>query len=81
MGTMYGCATMSKRMIQQKGETGSHAAFCRFDRRVSHEVGTDKICLGNRSGCIINISSLLAIKGGRGASAYAASKAGIIGKS
>lgn len=52
MGTMYGCATMSKRMIQQKG---------------------------NRSGCIINISSLLAIKGGRGASAYAASKAGIIG--
>ncbi|KAF7524672.1 hypothetical protein G7054_g11338 [Neopestalotiopsis clavispora] len=30
-------------------------------------------------GCIINVSSLLAIKGGRGASAYAASKAGILG--
>ncbi|ETS78671.1 hypothetical protein PFICI_08524 [Pestalotiopsis fici W106-1] len=30
-------------------------------------------------GCIINVSSLLAIKGGRGASVYAASKAGIVG--
>ncbi|KAI0485518.1 hypothetical protein F4859DRAFT_386457 [Xylaria cf. heliscus] len=32
-----------------------------------------------RSGCIINISSLLATHGGRGASVYAASKAGVIG--
>ncbi|KAI1161273.1 hypothetical protein F5B18DRAFT_457198 [Nemania serpens] len=32
-----------------------------------------------RSGCIINVSSLLATHGGRGASVYAASKAGIIG--
>ncbi|KAJ9138708.1 Gluconate 5-dehydrogenase [Pleurostoma richardsiae] len=30
-------------------------------------------------GCIINVSSLLAYKGGRGASVYAASKAGMLG--
>lgn len=30
-------------------------------------------------GCIINVSSLLAVKGGLGASIYAASKAGVIG--
>ncbi|OTA98672.1 hypothetical protein M426DRAFT_103753 [Hypoxylon sp. CI-4A] len=32
-----------------------------------------------KSGCIINVSSLLATNGGRGASVYAASKAGIVG--
>ncbi|KAI1753793.1 hypothetical protein F4782DRAFT_68715 [Xylaria castorea] len=32
-----------------------------------------------KSGCIINVSSLLATHGGRGASVYAASKAGVIG--
>jgi len=31
-------------------------------------------------GCIINVSSLLAVKGGRGSTAYAASKAGVLGK-
>ena len=32
-------------------------------------------------GCIINVASLLGLKGGKGSSAYAASKAGVIGKS
>ncbi|KAI3328003.1 NAD(P)-binding protein [Xylariaceae sp. AK1471] len=32
-----------------------------------------------RNGCIINVSSLLAAHGGRGASVYAATKAGIVG--
>ncbi|KAI1842776.1 hypothetical protein JX266_011097 [Neoarthrinium moseri] len=32
-----------------------------------------------KSGCIVNISSLLAVQGGLGASVYAASKAGIVG--
>ncbi|KAI1389055.1 NAD(P)-binding protein [Hypoxylon trugodes] len=32
-----------------------------------------------KEGCIINVSSLMAIHGGRGASIYAASKAGIVG--
>ncbi|KAI1279635.1 hypothetical protein F5Y07DRAFT_28979 [Xylaria sp. FL0933] len=32
-----------------------------------------------KSGCIINLSSLLATQGGKGASVYAASKAGILG--
>lgn len=31
-------------------------------------------------GCIINISSLLGLKGGKGSVGYAASKAGVIGK-
>lgn len=32
-----------------------------------------------KKGCIINISSLLATHGGKGASVYAASKAGVVG--
>ena len=32
-----------------------------------------------RAGCIINISSLLGLKGGRGSMVYAASKAGVLG--
>ncbi|CZS89622.1 related to dehydrogenases with different specificities (related to short-chain alcohol dehydrogenases) [Rhynchosporium agropyri] len=35
--------------------------------------------LGKKGGCIINIASLLGVKGGKGSSAYAASKAGVIG--
>ncbi|KAK6599079.1 3-oxoacyl-acyl carrier protein reductase [Botrytis cinerea] len=38
-----------------------------------------KEMLRRREGCIINISSLLGIKGGRGSAAYAASKAGFLG--
>jgi NAD(P)-dependent dehydrogenase (short-subunit alcohol dehydrogenase family) len=34
----------------------------------------------NDTGCIINVSSLLAVKGGRGSMVYAASKAGVLGK-
>ena len=32
-------------------------------------------------GCIINVASLLGVKGGKGSAAYAASKAGMIGLS
>jgi short-subunit dehydrogenase len=35
----------------------------------------------NGLGCIINVASLLGLKGGRGSAGYAASKAGVIGKS
>ena len=31
-------------------------------------------------GCIINVASLLGLKGGKGSVAYAASKSGVIGK-
>lgn len=31
-------------------------------------------------GCIINVASLLGVKGGQGSSVYAASKAGVIGR-
>jgi NADP-dependent 3-hydroxy acid dehydrogenase YdfG len=34
----------------------------------------------HKTGCIINISSLIGLKGGQGISVYAASKAGIIGE-
>ena len=36
---------------------------------------------GKTDACIINVSSLLGLQGGRGAAAYAASKAGVIGMS
>lgn len=37
--------------------------------------------LGNKDGgCIINVASLLGLKGGKGSTGYVASKAGIIGK-
>ncbi|EPE25754.1 NAD(P)-binding Rossmann-fold containing protein [Glarea lozoyensis ATCC 20868] len=35
--------------------------------------------LGRRDGCIVNVASLLGMKGGRGSAAYVASKAGVIG--
>lgn len=38
-----------------------------------------KVMMARKNGCIINISSLLAIRRGLGASVYAASKAGIVG--
>ena len=34
-----------------------------------------------RLGCIINVASLLGLKGGKGSTGYAASKAGVVGKS
>lgn len=34
----------------------------------------------SKKGCIINVSSLLGVRAGRGASAYAASKAGVLGQ-
>ncbi|KAI0125056.1 hypothetical protein BJ170DRAFT_485898 [Xylariales sp. AK1849] len=40
---------------------------------------TSRKMMAQNSGCIINVSSLLATHGGRGASVYAASKAGIVG--
>jgi NAD(P)-dependent dehydrogenase (short-subunit alcohol dehydrogenase family) len=36
-------------------------------------------CRPKRKGSIINVASLLGLKGGRGSAAYAASKAGVIG--
>ncbi|KAK7948719.1 uncharacterized protein PG986_009605 [Apiospora aurea] len=38
-----------------------------------------KTMMQQKSGCIVNVSSLLATHAGRGASVYAASKAGIVG--
>jgi NADP-dependent 3-hydroxy acid dehydrogenase YdfG len=40
-----------------------------------------KAMMGNANGgCIINVASLLGLKGGRGSAGYVASKAGVIGK-
>jgi NAD(P)-dependent dehydrogenase (short-subunit alcohol dehydrogenase family) len=38
-----------------------------------------KSMMRRKKGCIVNISSLLGVKGGKGSAAYAASKAGILG--
>jgi tRNA-splicing endonuclease subunit Sen54 len=47
--------------------------------RVRNRTGADGLITTPPSKCIINISSLLALKGGTGAVPYAASKAGILG--
>ncbi|KAG4421795.1 hypothetical protein IFR04_005045 [Cadophora malorum] len=39
----------------------------------------DEVLRTNLMGCIINVASLLGSKGGKGSSAYAASKAGVVG--
>lgn len=48
-------------------------------RRVTSRTATPDDDRAKRSRCIINISSLLAYKGGTGAVPYAASKAGLLG--
>lgn len=48
-------------------------------RRTANKTGTSDDEGTKRSRCIINISSLLAHKGGTGAVPYAASKAGLLG--
>ena len=45
----------------------------------SQAVGKKMLKDRSRTGCIINIASLLAVQGGKGSSIYAASKAGIVG--
>ncbi|KAL2819776.1 hypothetical protein BJX63DRAFT_418720 [Aspergillus granulosus] len=47
--------------------------------RMKSRTGDDGLTLPPPSRCIINVSSLLALKGGTGAVPYAASKAGILG--
>jgi len=67
MGTMLGCKIVGKRMMKNReGELAERLDQFR-----------DLICIG----CIINVASLLGLKGGMGSAAYAASKAGVIGKS
>ena len=40
-----------------------------------------KTMIGNEEGgCIINVASLLGLKGGKGSAGYVASKAGVLGK-
>ncbi|KAK2627964.1 hypothetical protein QTJ16_002610 [Diplocarpon rosae] len=39
-----------------------------------------KNMMARKGGCIINVASLLGVKGGKGSSAYAASKAGVVGR-
>jgi NAD(P)-dependent dehydrogenase (short-subunit alcohol dehydrogenase family) len=36
--------------------------------------------MGRRGGCIINVASLMAAKGGRGSTVYAASKGATVGE-
>jgi len=44
---------------------------------VCRTVGKNMMAM--KGGCIINVASLLGLKGGKGSAAYAASKAGVIG--
>jgi NAD(P)-dependent dehydrogenase (short-subunit alcohol dehydrogenase family) len=65
MGTIYASRAISKAMIRMKHR----------DKTWEEEYGKP-----DYSPSIINISSLLGLRGGRGSSVYAASKAGVLGE-
>jgi NAD(P)-dependent dehydrogenase (short-subunit alcohol dehydrogenase family) len=68
-GTVLGCQIVGDIMIRE--HLKAKKALAADDQDIS----TKAI----RSPCIVNVSSLLALRGGRGSSVYAASKAGILG--
>ncbi|KAI0006708.1 NAD(P)-binding protein [Xylariaceae sp. FL0662B] len=70
MGTIWGCKSVIPRMIRQNSGMPITCPFSYL---------TTSLNKNSPQGCIINVSSLLATHGGRGASVYAASKAGVVG--
>lgn len=76
MGTIWGCKYVGQMMIdyRRRIKRGSNKDGTRQEVR---EKRWDKAEVPNA--CIVNVSSLLAVRGGVGASAYAASKAGVLG--
>ncbi|KFY85662.1 hypothetical protein V500_08229 [Pseudogymnoascus sp. VKM F-4518 (FW-2643)] len=60
------------------GDVGKEAFWKDLAKKMKEDKETCNV-LVNAAGCIINIASLLGVKGGRGSSVYAASKAGILG--
>lgn len=70
MGTLWGCQVMVKNMMRRKRGILIDSSTCVIILLIAD------ICF---LGCIINVSSLLGVKGGKGSAAYAASKAGVIG--
>lgn len=73
-GTILACRQISAWMLQER--TGRRQ---RGHLSVKLNSGGESSSNVSRTHCIINISSLLALQGGRGASVYAASKAGVLG--
>jgi len=73
-GTIWACRQMSARMLQAHSGRRQHGR-----PRIKSDGDGESASEIPRTHCIINISSLLALRGGRGASVYAASKAGILG--
>jgi NAD(P)-dependent dehydrogenase (short-subunit alcohol dehydrogenase family) len=71
MGTMLSCKIVGRLMMGKKSTDGGSS--------LQYLELTIETMLTN-TGCIINISSLLGLKGGKGSVGYAASKAGVIGK-
>ncbi|TVY49702.1 3-oxoacyl-[acyl-carrier-protein] reductase [Lachnellula occidentalis] len=69
LGTMLGCRMVGRNMMKKR------AGECPPARKSSFESST---WADEKAGCIINVASLLGLKGGKGSAAYAASKAGVI---
>ncbi|TKA75109.1 hypothetical protein B0A49_02384 [Cryomyces minteri] len=70
MGTIWASRSLAKRMLVKR----------KSDRpTVTGNESLDPTFGNRRGGCIINVSSLLGVSGGKGAAAYAASKAGVLG--
>jgi NAD(P)-dependent dehydrogenase (short-subunit alcohol dehydrogenase family) len=73
-GTIWACRQISTCMLQERSRQRQRGNLSIKSNNSGEN--TSKV---PRTHCIINISSLLALQGGRGASVYAASKAGILG--
>ncbi|KAK5016624.1 hypothetical protein LTR16_001597 [Cryomyces antarcticus] len=70
VGTILASRSLAKRMLAKR----------KCDRpAVTENESLDPTFKDRRGGCIINVSSLLGVSGGKGAAAYAASKAGVLG--
>ncbi len=65
MGTIWSCQLLAKKMMRRRQGTRNRSPGL--------------VGILTWIGCIINVSSLLGAKGGKGSTVYAASKAGIIG--
>lgn len=84
IGTILGCKYVGLQMMRRRA-AARRVLFGGSGSSGSSDDANDNPPDTNRAeeeaGCIINVSSLLAEKGVNGTSVYAASKAGIIGKS
>lgn len=72
MGCIWGSRFIGKMMLDRRRRL-------RKEGKANSRAGANGDEFGVPSSCIINVSSLMALQGGKGAAVYAASKAGVLG--